>query len=71
MVDLTIGGGLGGLEAARAILDLDPRARLIVASGYSTDPVMAHFQDYGFAAALSKPFQLDDINAEIAKVIGK
>jgi PAS domain S-box-containing protein len=71
IVDLTIRGGMGGLEAARAILDFDPRARLIVASGYSTDPVMAHFQDYGFSAALAKPFQMDDINNELAKVIGK
>ena len=71
IVDLTIRGGMGGLEAAKAILEIDPRARLIVASGYSTDPVMAHFQDYGFAAALAKPFQLEDINNELAKVVGK
>jgi DNA-binding NarL/FixJ family response regulator len=62
---------MGGLEAAKAILDFDSRARLIVASGYSTDPVMAHFQDYGFAAALAKPFQLEDINNALAKVIKK
>jgi two-component system, cell cycle sensor histidine kinase and response regulator CckA len=71
IVDLTIRGGMGGLEAAKAILDFDSRARLIVASGYSTDPVMAHFQDYGFAAALAKPFQLEDINNALAKVIKK
>jgi two-component system cell cycle sensor histidine kinase/response regulator CckA len=71
IVDLTIRGGMGGLEAAKAILEFDPRARLIVASGYSTDPVMAYYQKYGFAAALGKPFQLEDINNELAKVIGE
>jgi two-component system cell cycle sensor histidine kinase/response regulator CckA len=71
IVDLTIRGGMGGLEAAKTVLELDPRARLIVASGYSTDPVMAHFQQYGFSAALAKPFQLEDIKNELAKVIGQ
>jgi two-component system, cell cycle sensor histidine kinase and response regulator CckA len=68
IVDLTIRGGMGGLEAAKAILEFDSQARLIVASGYSTDPVMAHFREYGFVAALAKPFQLEDINNELAKV---
>ncbi len=71
IVDLTIRGGMGGLEAARAILDIDPRARLIVASGYSTDPVMAHFQEYGFVGALAKPFQLEDISNELAVMLNK
>ncbi len=69
IVDLTIRGGMGGLEAAKAILKFDPAARLIVASGYSTDPVMAHFRAYGFMAALAKPFQLEEIHSELAKVI--
>ena len=71
IVDLTIRGGMGGLEAAKAILEIDPQARLIVASGYSTDPVMAHFLEYGFAGALAKPFQLEDINNELAKLLRK
>jgi two-component system cell cycle sensor histidine kinase/response regulator CckA len=69
IVDLTIRGGMGGLEAAKAILEIDPQAKLIVASGYSTDPVMAHFQEYGFAAALAKPFQLEDISNELARML--
>jgi PAS domain S-box-containing protein len=70
IVDLTIRGGMGGLEAAKAILEIDPQARLIVASGYSTDPVMAHFREYGFAAALAKPFQLEDISNELDGMLG-
>ena len=71
IVDLTIRGGMGGLEAAQAILEIDPQARLIVASGYSTDPVMAHFQEYGFAGALAKPFKLEDISNELAVMLNK
>ena len=41
VMDLTIPGGLGGKEAAQELLRIDPDAKLIVSSGYSTDPVMS------------------------------
>lgn len=61
IMDLTIPGGMGGKEAAQAILALNPEAKLVVSSGYSNDPVMAHFQEYGFTAAIGKPFQLQEM----------
>jgi len=48
ITDLTIPGGMGGQEAAGKILQMDAQATIIVSSGYSTDPVMARFEDYGF-----------------------
>ena len=51
IMDLTIPGGMGGKEAVREIHQLDPGARVIVASGYSNDPVMASFAEYGFSYA--------------------
>ncbi|WP_022666101.1 ATP-binding protein [Desulfospira joergensenii] len=56
IADLTIPGGMGGQRVAEEILSLDPQARIIVSSGYSTDPVMANFQEYGFKARLAKPY---------------
>jgi hypothetical protein len=53
--------------AARAIRRIDPRAQLIVSSGYSNDPIMADFRIYGFNAALLKPYGI----AEIAGVLDK
>jgi PAS domain S-box-containing protein len=61
IMDLTIPGGMGGKEAAQAILAINPEAKLIVSSGYSNDPIMAHCQEYGFIAAMNKPFQLEDL----------
>ena len=69
IMDLTIPGGMGGLEAFQQILAIDPQAKAIVSSGYSNDPVMANFSDYGFVAALSKPFQLDDMAEIINKLL--
>ena len=66
IMDLTVPGGMGGREAARHITAIDPDARLIVSSGYSTDPIMADYRKFGFSATLMKPYTL----AEIAKALG-
>jgi two-component system cell cycle sensor histidine kinase/response regulator CckA len=70
IMDLTIPGGMGGLEAARAILDVDPQAQLIVSSGYSNDPIMADFRGYGFCAAVLKPYGVAEIASVLDGLIG-
>ncbi len=69
ILDLTIRGGMGGQEAAKIILEFDPAARLIVASGYSNNPVMANYREYGFAAALMKPFHMEDVGSTLQKML--
>jgi hypothetical protein len=43
---------MGGKEAAKKIHEIDSMALLIVSSGYSVDPVMAHYKSYGFCGAV-------------------
>ena len=61
VLDLLVPGGMGGCEAAKRILSIDPHARMIVSSGYSHDPIMADYKEYGFSAALSKPYNTDSL----------
>ena len=61
IVDLTVPGGMGGMEVIHEIRNQDPDVPVFVASGYSGDPVMAKPGDYGFTASLKKPFQLKDL----------
>jgi PAS domain S-box-containing protein len=56
IMDLIIPGGMGGKEAARHILDIDKAACLIVSSGYSNDPIMAEYSNFGFRATIVKPY---------------
>lgn len=58
IMDLTIPEGMGGKDAVKEILKIDPNAKVIVSSGYSQDPAIINFRDYGFSAAIVKPFQL-------------
>ncbi|MCP4338171.1 MAG: PAS domain S-box protein [Desulfobulbaceae bacterium] len=62
IMDLTIPGGMGGQEAAKKILAIYSEAKIIVSSGYSNDPVIANHRDYGFAAALKKPYKISEVS---------
>ena len=64
ILDLTVPGGMGGLETFCEMKAIDPDVRGIVVSGYSDDEVMADPLAHGFAASLSKPFDrraLEDV----------
>jgi PAS domain S-box-containing protein len=67
VLDLTIMGGMGGLETFMRLRKIDPQVRGIVTSGYSNDPVMADFKTYGFVAAVKKPFYTDEIVGAVEK----
>lgn len=69
VMDLTIPGGMGGQEAIKHLLTLDPAAKAIVSSGYSTDPVMSNFSRYGFLAAVTKPYLIEDFCIAIRNVL--
>ncbi|MFC1837801.1 CHASE domain-containing protein, partial [Thermodesulfobacteriota bacterium] len=69
IMDLTVPGGMGGEEAAKEILSINPEARLIVTSGYSNNPVMANYAKYGFCAAIVKPCRLKDVKRAISQAI--
>lgn len=69
IMDLTVPGGMGGAEAIRHLRDLDPQVRAIVASGYTSDPVVARHREYGFEAALSKPFHATELAEALGAVL--
>jgi PAS domain S-box-containing protein len=69
IMDLTIPGGMGGQEASLKLLGIDPEAKIIVASGYSNDPLMANYREHGFCAAIAKPFDLEELRKSIESVL--
>jgi signal transduction histidine kinase/ActR/RegA family two-component response regulator len=69
LLDLTVTGGIGGLEAAAHLRRLDPAARLIVSSGYSDAPVMSDFREYGFNAVIPKPWTVPEMSHVLRRVL--
>lgn len=70
IMDLTIPGGMGGEEAMKHIIAIDPQARVIVSSGYSNNPVLSGFKNYGFCAAITKPYKLSELSKVIDQFLG-
>jgi len=68
ILDLTVKKGMGGKEAVKKVLEIDPQAKAIVSSGYSTDPVLADFKRYGFIGALTKPYTMRDLGLVLGKI---
>jgi PAS domain S-box-containing protein len=69
LLDLTIVGGLGGLETLRRLRQLDPEVVAVVSSGYSNDPVLANFEAEGFRGILEKPYSADQFVAVLREVL--
>jgi len=68
LMDLTMPQGVGGREATRELLALDPGCRCIATSGYHDDPVMAEWRKHGFVGAITKPFDVDELCSLLAEL---
>lgn len=66
IMDLTVPGGMGGKEAVKRLLDIDPQVKAIVSSGYCQDPVMANYRDFGFVGVVEKPYKIESLAKTLA-----
>jgi CheY-like chemotaxis protein len=69
LIDLIIAGGMGGREAVRQLLKMDPDAKAIVSSGYSEDSTMSAFKTFGFSGVLAKPYSISELGKVLNDVI--
>ena len=71
IMDITIPGGIGGKEAIKKILVIDPEAKVIVSSGYSDNPVMSNYAHYGFKGTIAKPYTTGKLQEVLNQVLTK
>jgi PAS domain S-box-containing protein len=67
LFDLTVPGGMGGLEAVSEIRKIDKEIPVFVVSGYADNMVMRNPLEYGFTGSISKPFTL----TELSDILGR
>jgi len=70
IMDLTVPEGMGGKECIRRLKELDPQVKAIVSSGYSLDPVMANFREFGFSGVIPKPYVIEELGRVLREVVG-
>jgi CheY-like chemotaxis protein len=68
IMDITVKGGMGAKETMPMLLALNPNVKAVVSSGYSKDPIMANYKEYGFAAALPKPYRIQEMTELLEKL---
>lgn len=71
ILDLNIQGGMGGEEVIKKLLEIDPKVKAIVSSGYSHDPIISDFKRYGFLGSLSKPYKIEKLHETLSGMISK
>ena len=69
MLDLIIPGGMGGEETIQKLLQIDPEVKAIVSSGYSSDPIMSEYEQYGFSGGVPKPYEIKGLSEVLHRVI--
>ena len=69
IMDLTIPGGMGGVEAIGHLRDIDPNIPAIVSSGYSSGPIMANHEKHGFKGVVAKPYKIEDLAKALSALI--
>ena len=61
VLDITVPGGVGGVKTIKKLQEINSSISSIVISGYSNDPILAHYREYGFCGVVTKPFNVDEI----------
>ncbi|HTG00846.1 MAG TPA: PAS domain S-box protein [Nitrospirota bacterium] len=69
ILDLTIRGGMGGAQAVRELLKIDPAVKAVVSSGYSGDAIISTHADHGFRACLRKPYNVDQLREVLTSLL--
>ncbi len=69
LLDLTVPQGMGGQQTAARLLEIDPKVRLIASTGYADDPVVTEFSKYGFHGAISKPYNIAELDTVLSSVL--
>jgi CheY-like chemotaxis protein len=71
IIDLTIPEGMGGRETVEKLRSYDPGVKAIVSSGYTNDPVMQDYANYGFSGRLTKPYRINEMKTLLESMIQK
>ena len=69
ILDLTLPGGMGGKEALKKLIEIDPTVNAIVSSGYAMDATMSRYQDFGFRGVIAKPYEAAELGRIVYDVI--
>lgn len=69
ILDLFINNGIGGIETISRLRNIDPDIKALVSSGNTDHPAILNHKNFGFKAALPKPYSLNELETAVRKLI--
>lgn len=71
IMDLTVPMGMGGGEAIKELLKIDPQAKAIVSTGLVDEPLVKNYRSYGFVGILPKPYRMQDLERVVRTALSE
>ncbi|MCC5023712.1 MAG: response regulator [Candidatus Synoicihabitans palmerolidicus] len=71
ITDLTVPGRMGGKASLPLLKEIDPEVRVVVSSGYSSDPILADYTGHGFWGMVAKPYKLPELRKILQEAFGR
>jgi CheY-like chemotaxis protein len=68
ILDLTIKGGMGGEETIKKLIEFDPTVTALVSSGYTNDPIVSNYKQFGFKDIVAKPYNIKELQEKLSKI---
>ncbi|MDD3643868.1 MAG: response regulator [Candidatus Krumholzibacteria bacterium] len=69
ILDLSVPRGMGGREAMKRLLEIDPDVVALISSGYLGDHALTEFRRYGFKGVVAKPYTSDELRDTLKGVL--
>jgi len=61
--------GMGGREAMKDLLSIDPHVKAIISCGYPDDRNVPEFSDCGFCGAIAVPYDLEKTKEMLSNLL--
>jgi DNA-binding NtrC family response regulator len=69
ILDMTVPGGIGGLDVIEKLRSIDPEVKVILTSGHANAIDEPAMKERGFCAILDKPYTLDQMRQTLLQVL--
>ena len=69
ILDLSIRGGIDGIETFENLKAHDSRVKALVVSGHAHSPVVVDPKAFGLCGSLVKPFRMEHLHEAVASIL--
>ncbi len=68
ILDLTIRGGVGGLETINKLKAVNPQVKALLSTGYTQSDVIEDYKRFGFSGVINKPYVVKDLQKALSSL---